>query len=355
MSRLPWALFGITSLLVLISLPLSFGREPISDTLLYGLIALTVGLSGALIAARQPRNPIGWIMCAQGVIKAQLEGWGEGFTYHALPTAGLAHWIADWAFVVDGAAYAVVFALFPSGSLLSPRWRWILWLMGPAVAAAIVGRVLSPPLFAIGMVMFLVATGGAIASLSLRFRRSSGVERQQLKYLVLAAALILPAMALSVPLYESSLLVQWLLGLAFLALSVAVGVAILRHRLFDIDLVINRALVYGSLTATLAGLYVGTVLLLQVALNSLTEGSGLAVAASTLAVSALFRPIRARIQGVVDRRFFRNRYDAALTAEAFATSVRDQVDLDAVCADLLEAVRGTVRPTYAVLWLRPDG
>jgi len=351
-ARLPWVLLAVSTALVIVSVPLSLGQEPLSDTLLYGLIATTVATTGALVASRQPDNPIGWILCAQGVEKSQLEAWGEGFSYHHLPTAAVGAWVSNWTWLIDGAAYAVVFALFPTGVLLSRRWRLLPWLLGAAVLIAIVGQEMSTSLFAIGMILLLLGTAGSVGSLIVRFRRSSGTERLQLKQLVLAAGLILPAMAVSVPFYEGSLIVQYMLGLAFLALPVAVGVAILRYRLYDIDVVINRTLVYGALTALLAGTYLGSVLLLQLALDTVTQGSGLAVAGSTLGTAALVRPARARIQYAVDRRFFRAKYDASRTLARYTVHLRDQVDLVDIGSDLLAVVRTTVQPAHASLWLR---
>ncbi len=349
--RLPWVLLAVSTALVIVSVPLSLGQEPLSDTLLYGLIAITVAATGALVASRQPDNPIGWILCAQGVAKSQLEAWGEGFGYHHLPTAAVGAWVSNWTWLIDGAAYAVVFALFPTGVLLSRRWRLLPWLLGAAVLIAIVGQEMSTSLFAIGMILLLLGTAGSVGSLIVRFRRSSGTERLQLKQLVLAAGLILPAMAVSVPFYEGSLIVQSMLGLAFLALPVAIGVAILRYRLYDIDVILNRALVYTALSGILAGIYLGGVLLLQLALSRFTAGSSLSIALSTLAVAGLFRPARARIQSSVDRRFFRAKYDASRTLARFTVHLRDQVDLVDIGSDLLAVVRTTVQPAHASLWL----
>lgn len=351
-ARLPWVLLAVTTVLVVASVPLSLGHEPLSDTLLYGLTGLTIGITGAFVAACQPQNPIGWILCAQGVLKSQVEAWGEGFRYHHLPTAGFGSWVSDWIWVLDGAAYGVVFLLFPTGLLLSPRWRWNLWLLGVAVPVGAIGEETSAPLFAVGMAFLLAGTAGSIVSLIVRFRRSRGVERLQLKQLVLASCFILPAMAISIPFYLESVLVQSVLALAFLGLPVAVGIAILRHRLYDIDVIINRTLVYLTLTATLAGTYLGSVLLLQLVLNRYTAGSSLAVAMSTLTVAALFGPARVRIQSAVDRRFFRAKYDASRTLARFAVHVRDRVDLADIGSDLLVVVQSTVQPAHASLWLR---
>jgi hypothetical protein len=226
------------------------------------------------------------------------------------------------------------------------------------------------PIFTVLLTIFLpllpLCIVASAAALILRFRRSQGTERLQLKWLATAGAVVAVLYLLtmvSVGLAELTSLIDeragWLTALqsasilTFLLLPAAIGVAILRHRLYDIDLVINRALVYGTLTATLASTYLGSVLLLQLLLDPLTSQSDLAVAGSTLAVAALFRPARARIQGSVDRRFYRSRYDAARTLDAFAASLRHQLDLDAVGTDLRTAVTDTVQPAHVSLWLRP--
>ena len=369
-ARLPWVLLGLTALCVAVMVPLSLGHEPIDDTVSYGLIALALSGTGAFVASRQPANPIGWIFCAQGFWNGFLEMWGEGMSYHELPSSTVGLWIIGWAWVADMCAYALVFALFPTGRLLSGRWRWVPVVLALALAAGIPGQGLSASnadnplkvdspvidlLLSASMGLLLLGLTGAIVSLVLRFRRSVGLERLQLKQLVFAASFILPAGALAILFWYDSYLVRVLLGIALLALPVAAGLAILRYRLYDVDVVINRTLVYGALTATLAAVYLVSVLLLQLALSTLTEGSGLAVAASTLAVAALFRPARARIQATVDRRFFRHKYDAHQTLAAFGSRLRDQVDLADIGTDLVAVVGDTVQPSHASLWLRGQG
>ena len=365
--RLPWIMLAVTTLCVVVMVPLSLGEEPIDDTISYGLIALTLAGTGAFVASRHPTNQIGWIFCAQGLWNGLLEMWGEGMDYHDLPTAEVGRWLINWSWIADMCAYGLVFALFPTGRLLSKRWRWIPVVLALALVTGIPGQGFSTDnaenplpidspvielLFIVSMSLQLVGLTGAVVALVIRFRRSVGLERLQLKQLVLAASFILPAGVLAVLYWYDSYLVRVLLGIALLALPIAAGLAILRYRLYDIDVVINRTLVYGTLTAALAAVYLGSVLLLQLALSPFTEGSSLAIAVSTLAVAALFRPARARIQGIVDRRFFRSKYDASQTLARFGTHLRDQVDLADIGTDLLAVVSDTVQPSHVSLWLR---
>ena len=367
-SRLPWALLTVTVALLFVMVPLSLGKEELFDTVLYGLLVLTLATTGAFVASHRPDNPIGWIFCAQGLWGAVVETW-EAFAYHSLPTAELGQWVVGWSWVVDGAAYAVVFLLFPTGRLLSRRWKPVLWLLLACCLLAVPGQafnadnpenpfvvesVVLDVMFGLGMACLLSGLIAALVSLVIRYRRAAGIERLQLKQLVFAAGVLVPIMALAVPFYYESIVVQVAIAMGLLLLPVAAGLAILRYRLYDIDVVINRALVYGSLTATLAAAYLGSVLLLQLALSGFTEGSALAVAASTLAMAALFRPVRGRIQQAVDRRFFRRKYDAARTLEAFGARLRDEVELDTLNAELRAVVADTMQAAHVSLWLRGE-
>ena len=366
-ARLPWGMLAATTACVAVMIPLSLGHEPIFDTVFYGLQALALAATGAFVATRQPRNPIGWIFCIQGFYGGLLELWGEGLEYHGVPTSEFVAWIIQFWWVVDGAAYAMIFLLFPTGHLLSPRWRWVVVLLAAAVLVGAPGQSMttrnpdnpypvdSPVIETMlnaGLVLLLAGLALAMASLVVRFRRATGLERLQLKQLVFAAVLTLPSMILAAFFYYDSVVVQILIATSLLALPVAAGLAILRYRLYDIDVVINRTLVYATLTAALAAIYLGSVLLLQLALSPFTEGSSLAIAVSTLGVAALFRPARARIQGIVDRRFFRSKYDSSQTLARFGTHLRDQVDLADIGSDLLNVVGETVQPSHASLWLR---
>jgi hypothetical protein len=288
-------------------------------------------------------------------------------------------WLSAWTIVPVLTALTFFALLFPDGRFLSRRWQLVSWLAFGGGLAATLGIGLDPGALdtrnfpgtqnpvgferadAVLEVLLTVGTGSALAALLLavastirRIRRSSGIERQQLKWVVYTGAVSAVTLIITLPITVS----PWddvafvVAFLSLVAMPLSAGLAILRYRLYDIDVVINRTLVYGSVTALLAGFYFGLVLLFQLALDPLTEGSGLAVALSTLAVAALFRPARNRVQALVDRRFYRRKYDAQRTLAGFAARLREEVDLDALHAELSAVVRETMQPAHVSLWLR---
>ena len=332
---------------------------------------------GALVASRRPRNPIGWILLSAGLA---YEVGGMSVTVAKDGGSGgwetLLTWAGSWVWMAAiGPVATFGLLLFPTGSLPSARWRPVAWLAGAGLAALVCGLALAPGRFedtaienpvglagipwlpaaltGVGAITLVAGMLGSIASLRARYTSARRVERQQLKWLLYAAGFVAAGVAVTVPI-ETFAGPSWTdfanatTTLTVATVPVAMGVAILRHRLYDVDVVINRTLVYGALTATLAATYLGSVLLVGLALGQ----SGLAVAVSTLAVAGLFRPARVRIQGAVDRRFYRQRYDAARTLEAFGGRLRDEIDLEALGADLAGVVRDTVQPAHVSLWLR---
>jgi len=348
-------------------------------------VLLAFPLVGALVAARQPANVVGWLLLVMSVcLTANLVG--ESYARYALITApgslpgGLYGAWLGWTYAPIVAILAIFLPLyFPTGRLLSPRWRPVVWLGLGFVVFAIAGNALWPgpyllvrglgpvrnpvlflpwakPLFgllrALAGLCLLPALAGALAALVVRFRRSRGIERQQLKWFVYAAALApLPGL-----IYEY---VPGIFGLLraviYPLVPVAIGIAMLRYRLYEIDRIINRTLVYGTLTAILGLGYAGAVLVLGQLFGGVgTDPPNWVVAGVTLAVAALFQPARRRIQAVVDRRFNRRRYDAARTVEGFSGRLRDEIDLDTLSAELLAVVDQTMQPTAASLWLRPS-
>jgi MFS family permease len=342
------------------------------------LMAIVYGVVGLLVASRQPENPIGWIFLGASLFTGLAnvtDAYAASFNQtrdgpQLLGRAAAAYGEVAWMpFILVPATFLLL--LFPTGHLLSRRWRWVARCAGIGIAGAFVFVGVDPgpiptypqltnpfgvhsplltPLQVIASSLVGIGVIGSSVSLVVRFRRARGVERQQLKGLALAGGVVAVTLALYGVVGAGTADVLSAIGV--LGLPAAAGVAILRYRLYDIDVVINRTLVYGALTAILAAIYVGSVLLLQLALSPFVEGSSLAVAVSTLAVAALFRPVRSRIQDVVDRRFFRSKYDAARTLTAFSSHMRDQVDLADIGADLLTVVSQTVQPTHASLWLR---
>ena len=341
---------------------------------------------GALIALRRPGNAVGWILLGIAIAFAAGEA---GLSYvedRSNPAYVAVGWVTTWTTNVWFALALILLPLlFPHGRPPSRRWRPVLWLGVAGLALAVVDAALAPgplelregpgidnPLGLRGSLpeaaAFLstlfqgVAIVLAAASIVVRFRHARGAERQQLKWFayvgLLTAVCLFVAVLLGSVLgaesgvFSTTAVVFWLSGLALLAfgLPAATGIAILRHRLYDVDVVIRRTLVYGALTATLGATYLGLVLLVGLAVGE----SSFAIAASTLAVAALFRPARARIQGAVDHRFYRRRYDATQTLEAFGGRLRDELDLEALGADLRGVVAETVQPAHVSLWLRSE-
>jgi hypothetical protein len=348
---------------------------------------LAFATTGALVASRHPTNPIGWVLSLSALSFAvggacveisDNHGGGQGQLPSGLETA--AAWVGAWVWMVGvGLAATYLLLLFPDGRLPSRRWRPVGWLAGGSLGVTVLSLALTPgriqdtsvsnplgvpaegllrTLTAVGFAGLFVSVLASCASLVARYRSAGWEQRQQLKWVAYSLPLVLLWLAASL-LVESSQtgetaveVANTLTAVGLTVVPVTIGVAMLRHRLYDIDVVINRTLVYASLTGLLAVVYLGSVLVLQVVLNPLTQTSDLAVAASTLAAAAAFRPARSRIQAAVDRRFFRRRYDAARTVATFTGRLRDQVDPDAVGADLREAVLQTVSPAHVSLWLR---
>ena len=301
----------------------------------------------------------------------------------SLPGGEWAAWFRSWADRPAAALVLLAFLLFPTGRLASPRWRPALALP-PLVALGFAARAfVSGPMVFLGApnpvgvewvpqsvglgwsggIPMIVGTFAALAELRERFRAAVGTEREQIKWLTIPVVALGVAIAATVAAQAGIAVgvltdemgetaISALYSFAFFLLPICMGIAVLRYRLYDIDILINRALVYGATTAGIAVAFFAGIVVLQALLRPLTNGSEVAVAASTLISFALFQPVRHRVQETVDRRFYRSRYDAALTLDAFSVRLRDQVALDAVRSDLLDAVRETVQPAHASLWLR---
>jgi hypothetical protein len=390
-ARVAWSMVAIFIVCWAVTIPLMVanggtpGQEP------GFVVALVVAFTafmvvGAVIVAHRPSNAIGWIFSAVGLLAATGSLAIEYATYAyvtrpgSLPGAILAAWYHQpfWnPMLVLILIYTPL--LFPAGRLLSARWRPVVVVAAAAGAAITVLQALQPTITlqnrtytvgnpigvagapklaggAVGGVLFgmiLICGAAAFASIMLRFRRSRGVERQQLKWFTYAVVLMILAQQLNDYLFSGVGVVNVVFGLSIALVPIAAGIAILRYRLYDIDRLINRTLVYGLLTALLGGIYGGTVLVLGQVFGGVGQDPpSWAVAGATLAVAALFQPARRRIQAVVDRRFNRRKYNAAKTVEAFSLRLRDEVDLDALSAELLAVADQTMQPTTASLWLR---
>ncbi|MFN2525213.1 MAG: hypothetical protein ABR505_02965 [Actinomycetota bacterium] len=384
-------LIAAASLIVYLQIPdigSDFASSPLAQ--IGGILAvLALAALGWVLATRRTENPIGWLFSASGatfalgtLIENYIQLSASRLTH--LPAAGWFAWMGQWLTPVGlWAPILLLLLLFPNGRLPSRRWRPLAWL----ITAALVGLAgsgmfrpgrpalgLANPLFTRGssvattvgdFAWLLLGIGllGAAASLLFRFGGSTGVGRQQLKWLALSAGFIVLGVAVNLAtnflapqLRQDSLLTEWagaiLIGVGLSSIPVTAGIAILRYRLYDIDVIINRTLVYGVLTASLLTSYLLIVVTLSRVLDPLTRDSDIAVAASTLAVAALFGPLRRRIQGFVDRRFYRAKYDAARALNAFSAGLRDEVNVAVVSSQVIGVVGQTVQPKQVSLWLR---
>src|ERR687886_312085 len=403
-----WTLAGFSAAMFVASVPLlvlarsahvpsSWDADLTTGGLLASGLFLVFPLVGALIASRRPANPIGWLCLADGFLWMTTNIIDYYSVYGTakpgtLPFPLGAAAINNWLWVPSvGLLATYVFLLFPDGRLPSRRWRPLAWLSGVVIVSVSVGVMLSPGYldmprgirnpfgleaapwastvaYAILPLLPLCMFASAV-SLVLRYRRSKGDERQQIKWIAFAASLValvyLIAMVASfIRPSEAWTTVGWVWWLtlltiaallSFVTIPIPVGFAVLKYRLYDIDLIINRTLVYGSLTVTLVALYFGGIVVLQRLFVLLTgQQSTLAVVASTLLIAALFTPLRRRIKGFIDRRFYRRKYDTRKTLEAFSAQLRNETDLKALSDDLVGVVRETMQPSRVSLWLRPE-
>jgi hypothetical protein len=384
---LAWALWGLWLLLALVSLWIGWGG-PDTDSEV-GLVLVGYATVGLLVAARHPRNAVGWLFLGCAVLLTFGTG-AEPYVKSQYPGFLFVAWLASVLSLLPILAVALFLPLlFPDGRLLSGRWRAVLLVGVAGLALASVGGAFSPrledfgvrnPVAAagtagavlarvseVGVGLVIVAALFAPLSVAVRFLRSRGVERQQLKWFTFVVMLML--LSLAILLAGEALPGVWLgtglrhfLGgvswtlfsvMALFGIPLATAVSIFRHHLYDIDLVINRTIVYGIVTLALLGTLVIFVLILRRVLEPVIGGSDLAVVLATLADVALFHTVRTRIQRAVDRRFYRRRYDAARILDDLAARLRHEVELDAVAADLCAAAEESMQPTHVALWMRP--
>jgi hypothetical protein len=394
---LAWSLVGLSVALLGGGIALARLASPMAPELPYESEAapgsagftlatvLTFSVVGAIVASRQPRNAIGWIFCGVG-LAVSLNSFAGGYAEYWLAggsgprsLAETAAWFSSWTWIILVLVpTSFLLLLFPDGRLLSPRWRPVAWCAALGIAGFVAGAALEPgPLedfpqitnpYGVDSTILIVGLAGAILasasmvasaiSLIVRMRRAGRTERQQIKWLAYGGAVVVGAV------FAGSVISIWgrdasitVIGFGLLVLPISTGIAIARHRLYDIDIVINRTLVYGSLTATLALVYFSVVVTGQTLFRVLTgqeQLSQLAVVVSTLAIAALFDPLRQRIQSFINRRFYRRKYDAAKTLEAFSTKLRNQTDLHTLSEDLVSVVTETMQPEHVSLWLHPD-
>jgi hypothetical protein len=376
---------GLVLLALILTQPNTHTYDTWLDNTLNAVFYSTVG---ALVASRRPENLVGWLLCLFALSES-VQLFGAEYAIYALlsrpnslPAGEAMAWTSYWILPVIIGLSVFYLLLFPTGLLPSRGWRPLAWLTVAFVFVGVISGAFSTgPVEGLGPIrnplgidgfpnvygavldiMAPVLLVAAAASVFMRLRYAIGVESQQIKWFAYAAAATVIGLSLAyvIPTVIDTPLWFERAGYAVLiavipAIPISIGIAILRYRLYEIDLIINRTLVYGSLTATLVALYFGGIVVLQRIFVALTgQQSTLAVVASTLLIAALFNPLRRRIQSFIDRRFYRRKYDARKTLEDFSVKLRDETDLDALEDDLVGVVTGTMQPAHVSLWLRPD-
>ena len=397
---LAWSLWALTVALTALAFLFSglawtagapgAGVRPVDAAFTGALLACAT--VGAAIVSRRPTNAIGWLFCGLGLALGVV-GFARPYAIYSLlaapgtlPAGAALAWLHTVIVApVSAGLTTSVLLLFPHGRLPSTRWRPVAWLSASGIALLAVGLALKPgPLEAgdlafvhnplgiegaggllggldvVGLGLVVAGALGSAAAMVTRLRAARGVERLQLKWIAAAAVLLgLASLAtgfvyLGLGAQAAANLGAPFIGLAFAGVPIAAGIAILRYRLYEIDLIIRRTLIYGTLTAALVTLYLGGVVLLQAAFRAVTgQTSELAIIISTLAIAALFQPLRHWLQGVIDRAFYRRKYDAARTLAAFSAHLRDEVDLPTLREELVAVVQETMQPACVSLWVRP--
>ena len=395
---LVWSLVGLPAVLLLGGISFSVAANSVGRALPYDsetflasasinlVTLLPFSVIGAVIVARQPRNAMGWIYCGVGLLVG-LAALANGYAKYWLASGSgmkslgeTAAWFSSWAWIpLVLVPTSLLLLLFPDGRLLSPRWRPVAWGAGIGIVGYTLNVALetgglgdfpqisnpygvdSPLVGMVGFAGVILAGCSMVAStvsLVVRLRRAGSEQRQQIKWFAYGGVVVVVTIVaggfVSIWSIPASILI---ISVALLGLPVFTGIAILKYRLYDIDIIINRTLVYGSLTIMLAVLYFAGVVGTQYFFRAVTGQERLpqlAVVASTLAIAAMFNPLRRRIQSFIDRRFYRRKYDAAKTLEAFSSKLRDETDLGTLSDNLISAVRETMQPEHVSLWLRPN-
>ena len=350
------------------------------------ILLLTFSVVGAIIASRHPRNAIGWLFCGLGVtigLNSFVGDYAEFWLASGFGTSGpgeTAAWLSSWLWILlFYLPTSFLLLLFPDGRLPSPRWRPVAWCAAFGIIGFVAGVALEPgplgdfpqienPYGVDSPVVWVLGVAGSIVagccmvasavSLIVRLRHAGSEQRQQIKWLAYGGVVVVGTI------FVGALVIPWsvpvsilIMSIASLGLPIFTGIGILRYRLYDIDIIVNRTLVYGSLTLMLLVVYFGGVTATQTLFGTLAGQQRLpqfAVVVSTLAIAALFDPLRRRIQSFIDRRFYRRKYDAAKTLEEFSAKLRNETDLGTLSADLVGVAKETMQPEHTSLWLRPD-